>query len=311
MSGKRRRGELGDFLKACRSRVQPEDIGLRTYGDRRRVTGLRREELALLAGVSSSYYTRLEQGQSHNASPQVLDALAAALQLNAAEAKHLHVLADSANRAPTTRRAPTEHADPALIELLGALGDVPAVILGRRSDVLAWNRLGHALLAGNVERELAGQPSRRPNMTELVFLDPHCRELYADWTAKARAVVGNLRLVAGQHPDDPALAALIGKLILGSPHFEALWADHRVKACAAARYELRHPLVGRLTITQQALRSIETPDQTLITCTAEVASASAEALTLLAQLLGETGNRQPFKSDGSAPLINGRLDGSR
>lgn len=278
--------ELGLFLKACRARVKPEDVGLISYGGRRRVAGLRREELAQLAGVSPSYYARLEQGQSRHASDEVLDAIASALELTTPEREHLHALAAAAARRPASRPAVVEHADPALVELLEAVPEVPALVLGRRSDVLAWNPMGHALLAGNQEREAARVPGRRANMTELVFLDPDTRELYADWDRKARAVVGNLRLVAGAHPDDRALAALIGRLTMASPEFAGLWADRRVQACATARYDLRHPLIGVLTVTQQTLRSIDRPDQTLVTCTAPAGSASAAALAMLAHLVG-------------------------
>jgi transcriptional regulator with XRE-family HTH domain len=288
MNGRSGSSELGAFLQACRARVSPEDVELATYGERRRVAGLRREELALLAGVSASYYTRLEQGQSRNASPQVLDAIANALHLSSTERQHLHALVDAAGRKRAGRRPPVEQVDPDLLELLIALGDVPAIILGRRSDVLAWNLMGHALLAGHVDPESPAQPSRRPNMTELVFIDPHCRDLYVNWKAKAQAVVGNLRLVAGQHPDDPALESLIGRLVLSSPDFGSMWADQRVQACAAARYNLHHPLVGDLTVTQQSLRSIQTPDQTLVTCTVGPGSPSAEALALLSHLAAGT-----------------------
>lgn len=277
-------GEFGAFLKACRARVQPEGLGLTSYGGRRRVAGLRREELAQLAGVSPSYYARLEQGQSRHASTEVLDAIAAALELSASEREHLHALAATAGRRRSLRPPTIEHADPALLELLQAMPQVPALILGRRSDVLAWNPMGHALLAGNHDRESPPVPGRRVNMTELVFCDPDTRELYADWDRKAQAVVGNLRLVAGAHPGDPVLATLIGRLTMSSPEFARLWADHRVQACATARYDLNHPRIGHLTVTQQTLRSIEHPDQTLITCTAPAGSASARALALLAHL---------------------------
>lgn len=299
-------GELGTFLKACRARLQPEDLGLASYGGRRRVTGLRREELAQLAGVSPSYYARLEQGQSRHASPQVLDALAAALTLTAAERGHLHALAAAAGRRRAVRPSAVEHADPALLELLHAMPHVPALVLGRRADVLAWNAMGHALLAGHQDRGAVAVPGRRPNMTELVFLDPDTRELYADWPRKARAVVGNLRLTAGAHPDDAALAALIGRLTMASPEFAALWADHRVAPCATAAYALRHPLVGDLTVTQQTLRSVERPDQTLVTCTAPADSASAAALTMLAHvaMTGDESGRGASQ-DAKSALIQG------
>jgi transcriptional regulator with XRE-family HTH domain len=291
-------GELGAFLKACRARVSPEDVGLAPYGNRRRVSGLRREELAMLAGVSPSYYARLEQGQSRHASPQVLEAIAAALGLAAEEREHVHALAAAPGRIRTTRTPVVEHADPALLELLRTMRQVPALILGRRSEVLAWNAMGHALLAGHLDQESPAVPGRRPNMAEAVFLDPHTRELYVEWDRKARAVVGNLRLTAGAHPDDPALAKLIGRLTMASTDFHALWADQRVQACATAEYELHHPQIGRLTVTQQTLRALQQPDQTLITHTAAPESASAHALAMLAQLVGDgTG-----QSTGSTPI---------
>ncbi|MER5516905.1 helix-turn-helix transcriptional regulator [Streptomyces sp. NPDC002763] len=295
-------GGLGAFLKACRARLRPEDLGLTSYGGRRRVAGLRREELAQLAGVSTSYYARLEQGQSRHASPQVLDAIAAALELTAPERGHLHALAASAGRRRAVRPTSVEHPDPALLELLEAIPQVPALILGRRSDVLAWNPMGHALLAGNRDRDAVSVPGRRVNMTELVFLDPETRELYVDWDRKARAVVGNLRLVAGAHPGDPALAALIGRLTMASAEFSALWADHRVQACATAHYALHHPLIGDLAVTQQTLRSIERPDQTLVTCTAPSGSPSAEALSMLAHVAYPSEHPRPLggTEEGSA-----------
>jgi transcriptional regulator with XRE-family HTH domain len=279
---------LGTFLRASRARITPEQAGLELYSDRRRVDGLRREELAMLAGVSSSYYTRLEQGQSRNASTQVLDALASALHLNATERAYLKALASDGGRSVTVKRPPTESADHAMLELLDTVPTVPALVLGRRSDVLAWNRLGHALLAPHHSFDAPESATTRPNMASLVFLDIDTRELYVDWRAKSRAVVGNLRLAAGAHPDDPVLASLIGSLSMASAEFAALWADNRVQPCATASYELQHPLVGRFTITQQTLRSIDAPDQTFVTHTAPRGSAAAEALTLLAQLAGDS-----------------------
>ncbi len=279
-------GELAAFLQARRERITPQQANLTLYGDRRRVAGLRREELAMLAGVSSSYYTRLEQGGSRNASQQVLDALATALQLNDAERAHLIRLGTSPKSRTGTRRPPVEHADPALLELLSAVGDVPALIMGRRSDVLAWNSTGHVLIAPHLAADAPLSPASRPNMVSMVFLDTETRLLYCDWPAKSRAVVGNLRLVAGKHPEDPVLAQLVGSLAVASPEFASLWADHKVQPCAAARYELAHPLVGKMTLTQQTLRSVENPEQTLVTHTAAAGSPAREALALLAQLVG-------------------------
>lgn len=278
MNGK---GQLGEFLQTRRSQLRPEDVGVPTYNERRRVPGLRREELALLAGVSTSYYTRLEQGQSLNASPEVLDAISRALRLDGAERLHLHDLARSARHSRSRRPAP-ERLTEATAQLLDALTDVPAIVIGRRSDVLAWNELGHALFAGHLDAG-AARSTERPNMARLVFLDAHTRDLYADWPSKARAVVGSLRLVAGQYPDDAALHALVGELSAKSTDFASMWADHRVKACAVATYEMRHPLVGPLTVAQQTLSHGSGPS--VVVATAEAGSPSRAALTLLAQAI--------------------------
>ncbi|MET7713444.1 helix-turn-helix transcriptional regulator [Streptomyces sp. NPDC005407] len=276
-------GQFADFLQARRAQVRPEDVGLKDYGERRRVPGLRREELAMLAGISAPYYSRLEQGQSRNASPEILDAIAAALRLDDSERAHLHALARTTQRSRSTSRPRPERMTPAAAALLEAVGDTPAIALDRRSNVLAWNRTGHALFAGHLDLDSPDDPARRPNMTKLVFLDAHTRGLYADWPAKARAVVGSLRLTAGQYPDDPALASLIGELTMHSPQFAKLWADHRVLACDVGDYEMRHPLVGTLTVSQQTLQSPAGSGPRLVVATAEPDSPSQTALALLSQ----------------------------
>lgn len=273
------RRQLGEFLQTRRAQVRPADLGLTGYGDRRRVPGLRREELALLAGVSASYYARLEQGYSLNASAEVLDAIARALRLNDAERRHLRDLAAGARARPTVRRPPPERMTPDLVQLVEALQDVPVLVLGVRSDVLAWNRTGHALFAGHLDPAGPDTARNRPNMARLVFQDPHTRELYADWPAKARAVVGTLRLAAGQNPHDAALSALIGELTVQSAEFSDLWAAHRVKTGGDATYEMRHPLVGAMTVTQQALRTEH--GRTVVIATTEPGSPSREAMSLL------------------------------
>ena len=286
-------GQLGAFLQARRAQLQPGDVGLATYGERRRVPGLRREELALLAGVSSSYYTRLEQGASCHASVEVLDAIARALRLEETERLHLRDLATACRHRATVRRPPPERLAPAVRDLVGALAEVPVVVTGRRSDVLAWNTLGHALLAGHLDPTGPERPADRPNMARLVFLDPHTRELYADWPAKARAVVGNLRLVAGRYPQDTRLTSLIGELATRSPEFASLWADHRVRACDTAEYELRHPLVGSLTVGQQTLTGASEPEQSVVVVTTTPGSASRAALQLLAQATAAGAGSRP------------------
>ncbi|WP_328491544.1 helix-turn-helix transcriptional regulator [Streptomyces sp. NBC_00414] len=275
--------ELGNFLQIRRARLHPEDVGLPDYGDRRRVPGLRREELALLAGVSASYYTRLEQGQSVGASPEVLDAIARALHLDDAEQRHLHDLAGSMKRRAVVHHPPAEHVDATTFNLLEALGDVPALVSGRRSDVLAWNRMGHALFASHIDPAAPADPGNRPNLARLIFLDPHTRALYADWPSKARAVVENLRMTAGRHPDDALLTSLVGELTIMSPEFAAMWADHGVSPCDSAVYEMHHPLVGSLTVTQQSLRPPQDEERHIVLAVAEPGCASQAALHLLAQ----------------------------
>ncbi|WP_437049978.1 helix-turn-helix domain-containing protein [Streptomyces sp. enrichment culture] len=293
------RTQLGDFLQTRRSQLRPQDIGMPTYGERRRVPGLRREELALLAGVSTSYYTRLEQGQSLRASPEVLDAIAGALRLDESERRYLHDLARAGRQRTRGRRPAPERVPEATRQFLDALGTIPAIVLGRRSDVLAWNRLGHALFAGHLDFGAPDLPARRPNMARLVFLDDHARDLYADWPSKARAMVGNLRLVAAQHPEDAALHALLGELSAKSPEFASMWADHRVKACTAADYEMRHPLVGPLTVIQQAMSSGRGP--VVVVATAEAGSPSQAALALLAQATGPGAARDDPSSGAVHP----------
>jgi len=277
--------------------MRPEDVGLVEYGVRRRVPGLRREELAQLAGVSASYYSRLEQGQSTNASPGVLDAIAQALRLDEAERRHLHDLTTGLRARPAGRRLAPERLTPALRQLLAALGDIPALVLGRRVDVLAWNAAGHALFAGHVDRADPETPERRPNVPRMVFLDAHTRALYADWPAKAHSSVAKLRMASGLYPDDPALTALIGELSVKSPEFAALWADHRVKDPGTSVLELCHPLVGSLTVTCQFLSNDQ--GQHLVVATTEPGSPSHAALTLLGHVTASRDVARPEKLPGN------------
>lgn len=271
--------ELGGFLRSRRDRLRPEDVGLRSYGVRRRVQGLRREELARLAGVSVAYYTRLEQGQSTNASQAVLDALAGALRLDDDERGHLHRLARPA--AASRRKPKPERLRPGVRQTIMAIEGTPAVVLGRALDVLGWNRAGHLLLAGHLEFEAAERPADRPNLAQLIFLDAHTRELYADWPEKARATASYLRLAAGRYPDDPGLAAVIGELTMNSPVFAALWGKHPVAECVTGPRRLHHPVVGKLTVTEGVSLLADDPGQRLVIYSAEPGSASEAALRLL------------------------------
>ena len=179
------------------------------------------------------------------------------------------------------------------VDLLRTLDHAPAMVLGRRTDVLAWNELGHLLLAEHLDHQAPDRPADRPNLTRMLFLDPRTRDLYADWERKARAVVGNLRLVAGRHPEDALLASLIGELSMKSPEFVTLWQDHRVRPCEADEYELRHPLVGTLTVAQQILRLARTPDQSVTVVTTKDGSSSQDAIKLLARLAADTTKASP------------------
>ncbi|MFB6989290.1 helix-turn-helix transcriptional regulator [Streptomyces sp. NPDC056230] len=270
---------LSEFLRARRAQVRPADVGLPELPGRRRVTGLRREELSQLAGVSVSYYTRLEQGRSVNASDGVLNALATALRLDEHEHAHLRELASQRQR--PLRHPPAERVDPLTRDLLRSVGHTPALVLGRRTDVLAWNPLAHALLAGHLAPAAPDRPEDRPNLSRMVFLDPHTRDLYVDWERKARAVVGSLRQIAGRHPEDALLASLVGELSMRSPEFAALWSDHRVRPCEADAYRLRHPLVGELTVTQQILVPARSPEQSLVLVTTQEDSSSQNTIVLL------------------------------
>jgi transcriptional regulator with XRE-family HTH domain len=281
-------GQLAEYLQACRARLRPEDVGLHTYGERRRVPGLRREEVAGLAGVSASYYVRLEQGQSLNASNEVIDGIARALRLDPDEHEHLRTLARPRRSRPAPP-PPAERVAPATAQILATLAHVPALLLGRRSDVLAWNALGHALFAGHLDPEAPDRPGERPNMARLVFLDPHTRELYPRWKAKAHAVVGHLRLTAGRYPEDRELSTLVGELVTRSPEFASMWADHRVRACDSTEHLMRHPHVGDLVVNQQTLLLTHAPDQRLTVVTTETGSASQAALSLLARTVADQG----------------------
>lgn len=273
--------ELGAFLRSRRARLRPEDVGLVAYGGRRRVPGLRREELAQLAGVSAAYYTRLEQGQSQNASEAVLDALARALRLTEDEHGHLRNLARPGR---AKRRAPQrpETVRPATRHLISAMAGVPAVVLDRRFDVLDWNPLGHALTAGHLDYAAPRRVADRPNAQRMLFLDPHTRELHPQWDDEARRAVSSLRLAAGGAPDDRRLAELIGELTMKSPCFAALWSRHPVGNCTSGTKTFHHPVVGRFDLAFEMLRTGDGSGHRLLLYSAAPGTPDEAALRLLA-----------------------------
>ncbi|WP_033337643.1 helix-turn-helix domain-containing protein [Catenuloplanes japonicus] len=271
--------DLRGFLRSRRARLRPEEIGLPSGTGDRRVKGLRREELAALAGVSVDYYVRLEQGRNLNPSDAVLDALARALRLDDAERAHLF---DLARPAVTRRRAPRrpQRIAVATYQLMETLDGAasPALLLGRRMDVLAINRTARALIG-----DLHALPARERNYARFVILDENARELHADWATIGAETVAALRLYAGRHPDDPDLSALVGELSVRSEAFRRWWADHQVLARTSGTKRYRHPVVGELTLTYQALTLPDDAEQTLFVYTAAAGTPAHTALRLLAQ----------------------------
>jgi transcriptional regulator with XRE-family HTH domain len=267
---------IGEFLRARREQVRPEDVGLPDLG-RRRVPGLRREELATLAGVSADYYVRLEQGRERHPSEQVLDALARALQLDGDATTHLHELA---RPAPRRRRAAgrSERVRPELLQLMDAWPNTPAFVVGARMDILAANKLGTALHDGF---------RKGSNMVRLIFLDPSAREIYPDWDDVARDTVAVLRGRVGPDLDDPRLTDLVGELSLKSEEFRRLWARHDVREKTHGVKRYTHPLVGELTLSYESFTVAGAPEQMLIVYLAQPGSASEQALALLASVTAD------------------------
>ncbi|MFE4651286.1 helix-turn-helix transcriptional regulator [Streptomyces sp. NBC_01550] len=268
-------GDLGDFLRSRRARIQPEDVGLQAYG-RRRVPGLRREEVAQLAGVSVDYYIRLEQGRGPSVSDAVLDAIARVLRLDETELAYLHTVARPSTKARGERPASAQRVRPGLRLLLDTIDRAPAFILGRRMDVLAWNALGDAVVG------FSRMPAAARNMPRQVFLEPAARELYPEWAAVAAETVSHLRLDAGLHPTDRQLATLVGELSLRSEDFRRLWADHQVKAKTYGVKRIRHPMAGELNLPYETLALPGDPDQSLVVYTPEPDTETAERIALLA-----------------------------
>ena len=267
---------LGEFLRARRALVTPDDVGLPDLG-RRRVAGLRREELALLAGVSVDYYVRLEQGRDTHPSEQVLDALARALCLDDDAVAHLHDLARPAPRRRRPRERP-ERVRPGVLRLLESWSAIPAFVLGRRMDVLAFNALAGMLHDGFATER---------NMVRLVFLDPAARDTFPDFDAVAQETVATLRAAAGADLDDPRLAELVGELSLKSDEFRRLWARHEVREKASGVKRMLHPMVGELVLGDETLRVNDAPEQLVVGYHAEPGSASERALALLGAMAAE------------------------
>lgn len=273
------RAEIREFLGTRRARVTPEQAGLPSYGgDRRRVSGLRREEVALLAGISSEYYTRLERGNATGVSDSVIDGIAQALKLDEAERLHLLDLLRGAGPARPPRRRPAQQrVRPAVRRVLDSMTGTPAFVMSGRLDVLADNLLGCALFS-----PVYADPMRPPNNARFVFLDPHATEFFRDWDEVANDTVAMLRAEAGRDAYDRRLTDMIGELSTRSEEFRRRWAAHNVRIHTTGAKRLHHPVVGDLDLPFETFPLGSDPSQFLLTYTAEPASRSQDALNLLA-----------------------------
>lgn len=269
--------ELADFLRRARAQQDPQRAGLPTDTRIRRVPGLRREEVALLAGVSTDYYARLEQGRRIVPSTAVINALVRALGLDSAGRDHLRDLLGVSDHEAAPGRVPApQRVRPGVWQLIDALGEIPALVLGRRGDVLASNRLAGALFA-----DFGRMPANQRNYPRWLLLDAAARELFVDWEQQARAAVESLRLDVGAHPGDELTLALMEELRTGSSEFERWWNEHRVYQRTYGTKRLRHPLVGDLAVDYETLSLPGDRDTTIYAYSTEPDSPSSRALALL------------------------------
>lgn len=277
------KSEIRDFLTSRRARITPSQAGLPAYGgDHRRVPGLRREEVAMLAGVSVDYYTRLERGNARGVSDSVLEALARALQLDEAERAHLFNLVQAANttsaaRAARRPAAARQQVRPSVQRILDSMTGAPAYVRNGRLDVLASNGLGRAVFA-----QLFESAARPTNLARFMFLDPAATTFYDSWQRLADDIVALLRAEAGRNPYDKALTDLIGELSTRSEPFRTRWADHNVRFHRSGVKRFHHPVVGDLTLTYEVLELTADTGLVLNAYSAEPGTPDADALNLLA-----------------------------
>jgi hypothetical protein len=289
------RTEVRDFLTSRRERLTPEQAGVPSYGGRRRVKGLRREEVAMLAGMSTDYYTRLERGNLTGVSAEVLESLARALQFDEAERAHLFDLAGAASpsgrargqAADTSRRSSARAGVRQGVQRILDSLNAPAYVANGRMDILATNRLGRALFT-----DAYGADTDGFNLARYLFLDPHSRDFYVEWDTVARDAVASLRTNAGRNPYDRGLTDLVGELSTRSEEFAGWWATHTVKFHRTSTKKLHHSVVGELELTGEALELPGDPGLRIVTYTVEPASPSEQALAFLGSWSGRTSSEQ-------------------
>ncbi|QUQ67726.1 helix-turn-helix transcriptional regulator [Kutzneria sp. CA-103260] len=271
-----RSAEIADFLRTRRARISPEAAGVPADNRPRRVPGLRRDEVARLAGISIEYYTRLEQGRAGNPSPEIIDAVGQALRLDVTEREHLTNLLTKPGG--TRRSAPSgpQRVRPGLYLMMQTLDHVPAFVLGRRTDILASNALGRAVMT-----DFEALPPGKRNLARYLLLDPESRSRSDEWERYASETVAMLRLDASRHPNDKQLADLIGELTVHCPEFSGWWHDHKVLQRTHGAKTYRHPLVGDLVFQYESLILPGDPDQTLCVYNVEPGSPTAERIQLL------------------------------
>ena len=274
------RGEAGEFLRTRRDRLTPERAGI-VGGGRRRVPGLRREEVAMLASISVDYYAKMERGDLRGVAPEILDAVARALLLDEAETDHLHDLARAADPRPPARRAPRadQTVRPSLQRFLDAVTGAPVWVRDRRMTMIAANALGRALY-----RPVLDDADGRGNTARFMFLSPAARNFFPDWERSADDIVATMRTYAGQHPRDRRLTDLVGELATRSDAFRARWGAHDVRHHRTGVKRIHHPDVGDLELVYEAMDLPANPDWFMFAYTAEPGSPTADRLRLLASL---------------------------
>ncbi len=294
------RADIREFLSSRRARITPDQAGLPAYGGNRRVPGLRREEVAMLAGVSVDYYVRLERGDLAGASESVLDSLARTLQLDDAEREYLFDLARAAGPAPRRASKPKASVRPAVLQVLEAFGDAPAWVRNGRHDILAANRMARALYS-----PVFDDPRRPVNTTRFAYLNPAAREFWRDYDQITHDAAAMLRLEAGRNPHDPGLITLVGELSTQSELFRERWASRDVKFHRSGRKRLHHPVVGDLDLDYESMDLPSEPGLVLNVYTAPAGSPSSDALALLAswaatnaEALGEADAAVPPRARG-------------